>query len=55
MRFSDTLLGCVLLVLAAVVGWVASGFPPVPGQDHGASSFPLVIAAGFAACGLLLR
>ncbi len=54
MRLNDALLGSLLLVLAAVVAFVAHGFPAVPGQDYGASTFPTLIAAGFAGCGLVL-
>lgn len=54
MRLNDAFLGCILLVLAAAVAIVAWGFPAVPGQDYGASTFPLLIAAGIAGCGLVL-
>lgn len=54
MRLNDALLGCIFLALAAVVAFVARGFPAVPGQDYGASTFPVLIAAGFAGCGLVL-
>lgn len=54
MRLNDALLGCILLVIAAIVAVASWGFPAVPGQDYGASSFPLLIAAGFAGCGVVL-
>jgi putative tricarboxylic transport membrane protein len=54
MRINDALLGCILIVVAAVIAIVARGFPAVPGQDYGASAFPTLIAAGFAGCGLVL-
>lgn len=54
MRLNDALLGAILLVVAAVLGYVARGFPAVPGQDYGASAFPTLIAVGFAGCGLVL-
>jgi putative tricarboxylic transport membrane protein len=54
MRLNDALLGLILLVFAGALGFVARGFPAVPGQDYGASAFPTLIAAGFAGCGLAL-
>lgn len=51
MRLSDAALGVVLLGAAAAIAWTARGFPLVPGQAFGPSLFPLLIAAGFAACG----
>jgi putative tricarboxylic transport membrane protein len=54
MRLNDALLGSLLLVLAAALAAIARTFPPVPGQDYGASAFPTLVAAGFAGCGLVL-
>jgi putative tricarboxylic transport membrane protein len=54
MRLNDAVLGCLLLLLAGGIAVVARTFPPVPGQDYGAAAFPLLIAAGFAGCGLVL-
>lgn len=54
MKFSDTLMGGLLLVLAAAIGIYVSGFPRMPGQNYGAALFPGLIAAGFAVCGALL-
>ncbi|MBB5220276.1 putative tricarboxylic transport membrane protein [Amaricoccus macauensis] len=54
MRLNDALLGCILLLVAAVVAAIAWGFPAVPGQDYGASTFPLLIATGLAGCGAVL-
>lgn len=51
MRLSDAALGIVLLGAAAAIAWTARGFPLVPGQAFGPSLFPVLIAAGFAACG----
>ncbi|MCS6921078.1 MAG: tripartite tricarboxylate transporter TctB family protein [Elioraea sp.] len=51
MRLSDAALGVVLLGAAAAIAWTARGFPLVPGQAFGPSLFPMLIAAGFAACG----
>jgi hypothetical protein len=54
MRFSDTMLGILLLVLGLVVGTYSQSFPVIPGQRYGAAAFPTAIAIGFAACGLIL-
>jgi putative tricarboxylic transport membrane protein len=54
MRLNDALLGLLLLVLAAAIGWRAQFFPAVPGQNIGAGAFPTLIAAGFAFCGAVL-
>ncbi|MBA3324114.1 MAG: tripartite tricarboxylate transporter TctB family protein [Rhodobacteraceae bacterium] len=54
MRLNDAVLGCIFLLVAVAVALTARGFPAVPGQDYGASSFPMLIAAGFAGCGLVL-
>jgi putative tricarboxylic transport membrane protein len=54
MRLNDALLGALLILLAAGMALYARDFPPVPGQAYGAAAFPLLIAAGFAGCGLVL-
>ena len=54
MRFSDTMLGAVLLVFGLAVGFYSQTFPPIPGQKYGAAAFPTAIAIGFAACGLIM-
>lgn len=54
MRFSDLMLGGVLLLFAAVLGGYSTTFPPIPGQRFGAGLFPLLIALGFAGCGAVL-
>lgn len=54
MRFSDTMLGTLLLVFGLVVGIYSQSFPDIPGQRYGAATFPTAIAIGFAACGLIL-
>ncbi|MBE0624115.1 MAG: tripartite tricarboxylate transporter TctB family protein [Burkholderiales bacterium] len=54
MKLSDTVMGGLLLVLAAAIGIYVSGFPRMPGQNYGAALFPGLIAAGLAACGALL-
>lgn len=54
MRFSDLILGLLLLAGAAVLFAAAATLPPIPGQNYGADAFPLLTAAGLAACGLIL-
>ncbi|MDI4664068.1 tripartite tricarboxylate transporter TctB family protein [Xanthobacter autotrophicus] len=54
MRFSDLFLGLVVLGGAALLFWAASGLPSVPGQSYGADTFPVLTAAGLAACGFIL-
>jgi putative tricarboxylic transport membrane protein len=54
MKFNDAIIGCALIVLAGLILWSASSFPPMPGQDFGPALFPSLIAVGLAACGLAL-
>lgn len=54
MRFSDTMLGVVLLVFGLAVGIYSQTFPHIPGQRYGAAAFPTAIAIGFAVCGLVM-
>ncbi|TWG92461.1 tripartite tricarboxylate transporter TctB family protein [Mesorhizobium sp. J18] len=54
MRFSDTMLGVLLLVFGLAVGFYAQTFPAIPGQKFGAAVFPTTIAVGFALCGLVM-
>ncbi|MCS6778383.1 MAG: tripartite tricarboxylate transporter TctB family protein [Geminicoccaceae bacterium] len=54
MRIHDSLIGLVLLALAAFLAHEAAGFPPMPGQRFGPSLVPNLLAAGFALCGLVL-
>lgn len=54
MRFSDTMLGAVLLVFGLAVGIYAQSFPPIPGQRYGAAAFPTAIAIGFFICGAVM-
>lgn len=54
MRLSDTMLGGLLLVFAAVLAGYSQTFPAIPGQAYGAAIFPTAIAIGFAGCGALL-
>lgn len=54
MRFSDTMLGLMVLVFGLAMGSYAITLPAIPGQHYGAATFPLVIAAGFVACAAVL-
>ncbi len=54
MRLHDTLLGALLVVLAAVFFGYTFTFPDMPGQKYGPALFPRLIAAGIAACGLVI-
>jgi putative tricarboxylic transport membrane protein len=53
-RTVDRWLGVAIALLGAVVAVTARRFPDVPGQKLGASTMPLIVAAGLFACGLLL-
>jgi hypothetical protein len=53
-RFSDTMLGALLVLFGLAVGLYSQSFPHIPGQQYGAAAFPVAIAAGFVACGVLL-
>ncbi len=54
MTFDDTLIGIVLGVFSVIAFAAAQAFPPIPGQQFGASLFPSVIAAGLFICAVLL-
>lgn len=54
MRVSDLVLGLLFLVGAAALFAAASALPPIPGQKYGADVFPILTAAGLAACGFVL-
>ena len=54
MKISDAVVGVLLLILAAAIGYYVSGFPAMSGQNYGAALFPGMIAAGLAGCGALL-
>ena len=54
MRVNDAVLGSVLLAFAVALALYAQTFPDIPGQQYGASVFPTLVAAGFAASGALL-
>lgn len=54
MRLHDTLLGALLVALAAIVFGYTFTFPAMPGQKFGPSLFPRLVALGIAACGVVI-
>lgn len=54
MRAHDSLLGLVLMALAAVVFGYTFTFPAMPGQRYGPALFPQVLSAGIFLCGLMI-
>ena len=56
MNSNDTPVGVGLLVLALLILWHVSGFPPAPGQPYNAALFPGIAAVGLglAAIGLII-
>ncbi|MDT8343679.1 MAG: tripartite tricarboxylate transporter TctB family protein [Thermohalobaculum sp.] len=54
MRFNDAIIGCIVILFAAVAGYATREFPTIPGQAYGAALFPRLLCAGFAVCGLVL-
>ena len=54
MKINDALTGAALLALGLVILWHIQGFPEMPGQRFGPAWFPGIIAAGLAACGVML-
>ena len=54
MRLHDTLLGALLLALAAALFAYTFTFPDMPGQRYGPALFPRLIALGIIACGLVI-
>jgi putative tricarboxylic transport membrane protein len=51
MRLHDTLLGLLLMALAAAFFGYTFTFPAFPGQRYGPALFPQVISAGIFICG----
>lgn len=54
MRFSDTMLGTVLLFLGAAIAIYARTLPAVPGQQYGAAAFPTLIGLAMVGCAFIL-
>ncbi|HEV7437515.1 MAG TPA: tripartite tricarboxylate transporter TctB family protein [Pseudorhizobium sp.] len=50
MRFSDTTLGAVFLLAGISLAWYSFNLSAIPGQNYGAATFPLLIAAGLVGC-----
>jgi putative tricarboxylic transport membrane protein len=53
-RFADAATGVLCILVALAAGIVAWSFPAIPGQEYGAATFPVLIAAGLGLCGALL-
>jgi putative tricarboxylic transport membrane protein len=54
MKSNDVPIGAGLLVLALLVLWHVSYFPPAPGQPYNAALFPGIAAVGLAAAAIAL-
>jgi putative tricarboxylic transport membrane protein len=54
MKINDAIFGVMLLLLGVLVLVHVQSFPRIPGQQVGPALFPGLIAAGLAACGVLL-
>ena len=54
MRVADWVFGLLLLIGAGLIFQRAATFAAMPGQDYGPSLVPRLVAAGFAACGVVL-
>ncbi|MGE0313634.1 MAG: tripartite tricarboxylate transporter TctB family protein [Lautropia sp.] len=54
MKLHDSVIGVLLLAVAAFALWQVRGFPPVPGQPYGAALFPGLAAGALAVCALVL-
>ena len=54
MKFNDAVFGAILVVLGLAVIAHVQAFPRIPGQQVGPALFPGLVAAGLAACGIIL-
>jgi putative tricarboxylic transport membrane protein len=54
MRFSDAVIGAVLIGLAIMTALATRSFPEMPGQNYGPALFPRLLSAGLATSGVLL-
>ena len=54
MKVNDAVTGAALVALGLAILWHIQGFPAMPGQRFGPAWFPGIVAAGLAACGLVL-
>lgn len=50
MRFNDAVIGAIFLLSGLSLAWYSYGLPAIPGQDYGAATFPLMVAAGLIGC-----
>jgi putative tricarboxylic transport membrane protein len=54
MKIHDSLIGVLLLVFAIALYWHTRSFPSISGDPVGPALFPRIIAAGMAACSVIL-
>jgi len=54
MKINDAIFGALFLLFGVIVVVHVQAFPKIPGQQVGPALFPGLIAAGLAACGVLL-
>ncbi len=54
MKINDALIGLMLAVFSVLIFSAAQSFPPIPGQNFGASLFPELIGIGMLICSILL-
>ncbi len=54
MRINDAIAGALFLAFGLALMAMSWQFPAMPGQPYGASTFPLLIGAGFAIVALVL-
>ena len=54
MKIHDSLIGVLLLVFAIALFWHTRSFPSISGDPVGPALFPRIIAAGMAACSVIL-
>ena len=54
MKSNDVPIGAGLLVLALLILWHVSTFPPAPGQPYNAALFPGIAAVGLAIAAIVL-
>ena len=54
MRIHDSVFGALLLAGALALFLYARSLPGLTGQDYGPELFPMLLAIGFAGCGLVL-
>src|SRR5690606_11137844 len=50
MRFNDTTIGAIFLVLGLALAWYSFELPAIPGQNYGAATFPFLISVELIGC-----